>query len=240
MGRFDEFVVNQGARMHVYEEEPITDRARLHPYRKSSPLHNGYEDFTANPQLIRTVLEDFRPLERWEAVQRFYSFLEWINGPKSKLETSDCALSPPAQHQDANSRLALRTHGRVVVLHRDLRLNSSDDHTDWLLARLQHGLSALDPGFSASEGGIGLALNPVLQAAISNGLWLEDGTFSIAADGRDPGLGRHLMVSFRAYGDTDTETFKNLDRLMTNLWSACGAVCGENVEAQNSKGSGVD
>jgi hypothetical protein len=94
-------------------------------------------------------------------------------------------------------------------------------------------LEAIDVEFSSSEGVAGFTLTRTLQLALSKGFWRPDGSFDCAAD--DPGFGRHLMISFWAYGDTASEAFANLNRLFHNLWNACrllSAEIGNGLSAQ--------
>ena len=205
-----------------YDHERTYSEPRLHPYAAATPEQSGHVDFKERPALIRTVLEDFLPFSDQKAVQTFYSFLEWINEPDCHLETCDCALRPPALHQDTNSSLALSVHGRLFVMYRNLALNSSADYSDWLRGALMTNLSRTDPDLSAHEAVVGFTFSPVLQTAISAGRWLPGDFFDAAHD--DPGLGRHLMLSFWAYGNTAEGAFGNLDRLFTNLWAACRIV----------------
>lgn len=207
--------------MKVYYADELTyNEPRLHPYKPRAPGQHGYEDFKTNPAAIRTVLEDFRPLESWQAVQRFYEFLEWVNGSDSRLETSDCALRPPAIHNDPNSTHKLRIRGRVFILFRNLRDNASDHNVVWLCQSLQSQVEPIEPELPASEAVLGFTLNPVIHVALSEGLVRSDGTFATSSKS-DPGLGKHLMVTFYAYGDDDAHAFANLDRMVRALWSAC-------------------
>ncbi len=208
-----------------YDAKRAYAQPRLHPYVAAEPNQTGHVDFKSKPELIRTALEDFRPFAEQAAVQTFYSFLEWINGPDSSLETNDCALRPPEPHHDANSPLALSTHGRLFILYRNLTLNSSLEHSDWLCGALMTSLRHTDLTLPASEAVVGFTLNAAIQTEVSTGHWVSDSLFD--APGDDPGLGRHLMLSFWAYGNTVEEAFGNLDRLFTNLWAACRMVSGE-------------
>ncbi len=216
-----------------YDAKRAYAQPRLHPYGAAEPNQTGHVDFKSKPELIRTSLEDFRPFADQPAVQTFYSFLEWINGPESSLETNDCAFRPPAPHHDANSPLDLSTHGRLFILYRNLALNSSQEHSDWLCGALMASLRHTDQELSAGEAVIGFTLTAALQTAISTGHWVSDSLFDSASD--DPGLGRHLMLSFWAYGNTAEDAFGNLNRLFTNLWTACRMVSDEITRATSGE-----
>lgn len=206
--------------MEVYYAEELTyPHARLHPYTPGAADQHGYEDFKTNPAAIRIILEDFKPLDHQPAIQTFYAFLEWINGPDSHLETNDCVIRPPLPHKDPNSSRALNIRGRVVILFRDLRVNASENHTDWLCGKLMQEMRAIDLEFTKDQGVLGFTLNPAIQIALSKGTWLSEKDFH--APPADPGFARHLTVSFWAYGDDEAEAFTNVDRLFKDLWQGC-------------------
>jgi hypothetical protein len=205
--------------MEVYYDNDRTyPEPRPHPYEAGSPDQSGFVDFKTRPESIETVLEDFRPFASRSAIRTFYSFLRWINGPDSHLETNDCAFRVPSAHTDANSNLALGCHGRVYVFYRNLSLNSSSQHSDWLCGKLMQLLDGTDPEFTGQQGVVGFTLNSALQLSLWHGIRLPDGTLDTRVD--DPGFGRHLMLSFWAYGNDEAEVFQNLDRLFKNIWEA--------------------
>jgi len=173
-------------------------------------------------------LEDFIPFADTTAVQTFYDYLRWINGPESVLETSDCALRPPRPHNDPHSAAKLSIHGRVFILYRNLHLNSLKEQSNWLCGKLMQILAATDPALTAAEGVVGFTKNPSLQKAISNGRSI--GTAFQATGPNDPGFGEHLMLSFWAYGDNDAAVFGSLQRVFTNVWTACRQISAE-IEA---------
>lgn len=212
--------------MRVYYDTSRTyAEPRVHPYSAASDDQSGYVDFKARPELVELVLEDFKPYSDKKAVQTFYRFLKWINGLDSLLETNDCAFRPPNSHQDPNSEMALCAHGRVFVLYRDLNLNSSNEHAEWLCQRLMEVLRTQDPEFTSHQGVVGFTLNHAIQLAISQANELPGGMIDIAAD--DPGIGRHLMLSYWAYGNDEDQTFQNLERVFDNIWEATRITSGE-------------
>jgi len=174
------------------------------------------------PELIETTLEDFRPFSDQQAIKTFYAFLRWINGPESQLETNDCALRAPTSHSDANSHFSLCIYGRVYILYRNLKLNSSAPHVERIAQEFFSALRQVDPEFTKAAGVIGLTLNPTLQTAISQGFWHPDGSFDVAPS--DPGFGRHLMVTFWAYGENEDQSFSHLNRVFLNIWDAAQTV----------------
>lgn len=206
--------------MVVYYDERLTyAEPRLFPYTAGSPDHAGYIDFKSRPELIPTSLEDFKHRNHLPAIQKFYSFLEWVNGKDSHLETNDSALRGPRANSDPNSNLALEIDGRVVLIYRDLALNCSAQHSDWLCGKLMQILHNTDPNFISREGVVGFTLNPELYLAISKANPILHGFYDFAAD--DPGLGKQLMLSFWAYGNSEAELYQNLERVFGNIWTAC-------------------
>jgi hypothetical protein len=202
----------------VYYDDRSYENPRLFPYAPGNADQCGYIDFKAQPELIEVVLEDFKPSANWPAVQTFYSFLRWTNGPESQLETNDCALRTPTPNSDRNSTKRLIAHGRIFILYRDLRLNTSKPHSDWLCGKLMQLLDGIDVLFRHDEGVVGFTLTPTVQTAISKGSWRPDGSFDCGAD--DPGFGHHLMLSFFSYGNDEAETFGNLERVFLNILEA--------------------
>ncbi len=200
-----------------YDKSRVYIHPRLFPYDAAAADQKGYIDFTENPDLIESSLEDFLPICHTPAGQTFYAMLRWINGPLSLLQTCDSALRLPQPHQDNNSPLKLCTHGRLYILYRNLQLNSSPKHADWLCSSTMHLLSGIDPAFTQKEGVVGFTKTICLQTAISRGTWNEQG-FEAATN--DPGFGHHCMLSFWAYGNSEEVAFRNLERLFRNLWSA--------------------
>jgi hypothetical protein len=207
---------------------------RLHPYQPGDATQSGFVDFKSYPEQIPIVLEDFIPFADTPAIQAFYSFLKWINGPHSVLETNDCALRPPSGHHDDNSDHLLSINGRVVLMFRDLKLNTSQEHIEWLMARLMELLSMIDVDMPSSEGVVGFTLIPALHTSISNGIWHPDGNFE--SGDNDPGFGNHLMLTFWAYGDTESQIFYNLNRVYLNIWKSVENICQEitNANVSNS------
>lgn len=106
---------------------------RHHPWTVSDENPEfKYHDFKEYPELIRKILEDFKLWEIYRAIQLFYEMLEWLNGPESVFETSDCrfaGMAPNTQKDKWNKELAC--HGALVILFRDLKYNLSEDSRAW-------------------------------------------------------------------------------------------------------------
>ncbi len=176
---------------------------RLHPYLE-------YYNLKENPALIRAVLEDFRAFDEDANVQLFYSFIEWINGDESILETNDCAFRPPCPfdqsflgsqaHTDRNYRKVLSATGRVMILYRRLELNIDNASATYLGQSLLTGLVNIDVDFI--DGCVAFASVPQIFVNLPV-----------------PNLGQVVMLQFWSYGDTEQETMDNLGRLFNNLFT---------------------
>jgi len=57
-------------------------------------------DFKKNPELILHSLEDLTPYKKWAFAETFYSLIEWINSPKSLLESNDCSFNAVEDNDD--------------------------------------------------------------------------------------------------------------------------------------------
>ena len=125
-------------------------------------LEGRYVDFREHPELIESTLEDFRPFERHNATRRFYAMLKWINGSTFELETNDCLLRSP-QGNASLMEIPIRhqIQGRVTVLFRDYRLNTSEPMISWFtdscaadslqkIADLRSGPLGIADGLTAS------------------------------------------------------------------------------------------
>jgi hypothetical protein len=198
-----------------YDRDREYRGGRLYPYGPDADGQRGHIDFRASPGQIRTSLEDFLPFARWPAIQTFYGLLEYLNGPTSRLETVDCAFRGPYSHCDSNSGLALAADGRLFVMYRDIGINCSKDHYQWLCGKLMQELELVDATFPAAEGVVAFSLNSALHVEISDGQWLPSGEFDAAQD--DRGMGYHTMLTFWAYGNDEAALFSNLDRVFKNI-----------------------
>jgi hypothetical protein len=197
---------------YEYAGAPFSE-PRSHPWTDStSDTAARYYDFSASPELIRTALEDFRPLERYPAIEEFYGLIERVNHHKSLLASNDCALLAPHPNQTAQVKASLECSGRLMLLYRDLAQNTRKNRVSWLKTAFQHQLSHLDPKFAL--GMVGTTLVPVRYLALP----------------ADAQLGEELMLSFWAFGDTEETTMQSLARLFKNLTQAVRAVSARIVQ----------
>ena len=186
-----------------YSGVPFTE-PRSHPWVDAASNPDcRYYDLTATPAHIRSSLEDFLPWSGYAAIEDFYLLLEQLNQPTSVFESNDCAFTGPHEPDQpmgaAAFPAALECSGRVMVLFRDLRQNTTKARVESLKDQLHHVLEALDPDFPRAM--IGTTLIPVRY------LLLPD------AEQR----GWQLMISFWAWGDTVADNMATLGRLFKNL-----------------------
>jgi hypothetical protein len=197
---------------YEYDGTPFSE-PRSHPWQGSeSDPSARYLDFTAEPQLIRSSLEDFLPYQRFAAVEDFYALLERVNHPKSLLESSDCAFNPPAASDSRLVKASLECSGRLMLLYRDLRQNTRKPRISWLKTAFHQQLAHLDPKFAL--GMIGTTLVPVRYLALPS----------------EAQAGQQLLLGFWAYGESEDATMQNLARLFKNLTQALRAVSARIVQ----------
>lgn len=145
--------------MKVYEHsDPDSLSPRSHPWvdSESNPAHRYY-NFRSSPELIRSSIEDFQEWNAYPATETFYRLLEWLNGPESVFESNDCAFSGATTNTQSSERL--QCSGRLMMLYRDLALNTSPEQIHWLTNEAAQALERTDPAFE--WGAIGITIMPV-------------------------------------------------------------------------------
>jgi hypothetical protein len=175
---------------------------RSHPWVDSTTdVAAHYYDFTASPQLIRSALEDFLPWGRYAAIETFYGMLERLNHARSAFETNDCEFTGPHGNSEPQITKAFGCSGRLMLLFRALEQNTVHASLAALKHALHVNLAELDQAFI--WGLVGTTLIPTRYLALPEG------------DGQQ--LGNQLMISFWAWGDSESDTMLNLGRVFTNL-----------------------
>lgn len=191
---------------YEYDGAPFTE-ARSHPWVAGElDPQAGYHDLTAAPELIRSSLEDFKPFQRYSAIETFYALLERINHPKSPLESNDCAFNAPHPTESAGVTASHECSGRLMLFYRDLAQNTHKARSAWLQGAFHQQLAPLDRPFLL--GMIGTTLVPVRFLALPEG----------------EQLGEELMLSFWAFGGSEASAMQNLARLFKNLTQALRGV----------------
>lgn len=190
--------------MRVYQQ----DDELAHPSRArnwgvaQSDASFRYYDFRLHPELITEVLEDFRPFSGRAAVQKFYAMLASLNGERSPFETNDSAFNAPALNDSpGGSAKVYQVSGRVMVLFRDLALNTLRDNLEWLEEGIHRHAGGLTPEFA--DGVLGTSIMRMHMPELGSD--------------REPLAGHQLAVHFWAWGDSDEEVFENLAVVIDNL-----------------------
>ncbi len=198
--------------MNVFElADPEALALRFHPWHGSvTDPSLRHHDLRRQPELIRTALEDWIPFEHHAAANTFYTLVEWLNGPDSSLETSDCAFNGPAANPTPAVHKAQMCSGRLMILFRDLTQNTAQQPVHALSQALARALSSEDVGFEC--GACGVTTVPT--------------RFTNAPGSADQQLGPQLMLSLWAWGDDEADTMKNLDRTLVGVSRALRRVGG--------------
>ena len=192
--------------MKVYEyNDPDSLRPRAHPWidGEADPTHRYY-DFRTKPELIRSSLEDMREWSAYPAAETFYRLLEWLNGSGSVFESNDCAFSGATANASPQFSKRLQCSGRLMILYRDLALNTSPEQMQWLTNAAAHALRRTDPAFE--WGAIGATIMSVGFTTLPGPPELQ--------------RGQQLMLSFWAWGENEREVMTNLDRTFRNVTAA--------------------
>ena len=189
--------------MKVYEHsDPDSLKLRSHPWidAESDPT-NRYYDFKTHPELIRSSLEDMQEWSEYPATETFYRLLEWLNGAESVFESNDCAFSGAIANTSTQFSKRLQCSGRLMILYRDLALNTSPEQIHWLTNAAAHALKGIDPAFE--WGAIGATIMSVRFTTLPGPPELQ--------------RGQQLMLSFWAWGENELEVMTNLDRTFLNM-----------------------
>lgn len=112
-----------------YFKRFVTEGLRTQPWTTAERDENErYYNFRSNPELISKVLEDYKPWDRYKAVQQFYELVAWVNSEDSRFESNDAAFKGPSENFQRDTFLkALVCSGRLMFFFRNLRLNLSVD-----------------------------------------------------------------------------------------------------------------
>lgn len=165
-----------------------------------------YIDFKANPQLIRSSLEDLALFTGERFAEKFYSLLEWLNGPQSLLESNDCAfrggMDNTTDEQFPHER---KCQGRLMILFRDIAENCQPRSIEWLMNQLMDSIQSINPVFRA--GAIGFSRMKTIYMELGD-------------RPRTGGKGEQLMVSFYAYGKNDRRCYESMEKIIEYTHSA--------------------
>ena len=191
--------------MKVYElAAPDQLRTRTHPWTHTdaNPDHR-YVDFRAHPEQIRTSLEDLAPWQAYPATQTFYELVEWVNGPASALESNDLAFEGVSPNQSAQSASRMQAAGRLMVLFRDLKANTSPQQIGELTQAVAMALSKINTGSQECLVGVSIVDVELLELGQR---------------------GQQLLLSFFAWGDDAFSTMANFDQVLRAVTKALQSV----------------
>jgi hypothetical protein len=210
------FRVKKEILMDVYKaKEHTLSGVRVHPWRTASyDSACRYYDFKQHPELIPNVLEDFLPWSKYPAIQDFYSYLAWLNGPDSQLESNDCAFGGITDNNSPNRTSSkLQASGRLMVIFRSLAANCEAQCVEWLFKCFWFYLERAEVNLQLGTIGLSKADIDFLDLNRRKGM--------------------SLVLNFWSWGDTEFEAMNNLQRLIAGLRSASVEVCTDIQSATN-------
>ncbi len=196
----------------MYEHaDPASLRPRAHPWTEAgSDAAHRYYDFRRQPELIRSVLEDFIGHSAYPAVETFYRLVEWLSSDDCAFESNDCAFTAPAI-DSARETKRVACSGRLMIFFRELAENTSPEQVRWLTHAVARATQRVNPEFQ--WGALGLTITSVVFTTLPGP----------AADQR----GEELMLSFWAWGDDEAEAMAHLDRTLAGLTTVLRAISDE-------------
>lgn len=202
--------------MHIYESKELAlSGVRSHPWDVAAyDSACRYYDFKQHPELIPNVLEDFLPWAKYSAIQDFYSYLTWLNGPDSQLESNDCAFGGITDNKSPNRTTSkLQASGRLIVFFRLLAANCEAQYTEWLFQCFWFYLERVESDFRLGTIGLSKAETEFLDLNRRKGM--------------------SLVFNFWSWGNTEIEVMSNLQRLIAGLRQASIEVCTDTQNTNN-------
>ncbi|RVK93388.1 hypothetical protein [Sinorhizobium meliloti] len=183
----------------------LDNLGRYHPWTVTTKTPDGkYVDFKRYPELISETLEDLRLVDGTVAAQAVVEFITWANGPDSIFETNDFGLRAIRPNQSGVSTAKLELHGRVTLLFRDLRLNTSERIVQTFLSKADQQLKAIDTHFK--------------EACWGWCTWPH--CFTELLEANQPAEGDCLSYMVWSWGNDVSHTHEHLLRAFRNLRTA--------------------
>ena len=154
--------------MRAFFEDFRIQPLRTQPYTTSNHRSPGkYYDLRAEPEKIRTHLEEFFPYSEYKSVQEFYDLLEWLNGEDSMYETTDCRLEELEKNKQRNLADSDFVRSGAMAWHfRNLRLNLSKDSAFW--AKLYDAYQIDDSGFRLTPSDYQIKFTDAMYLQLTN------------------------------------------------------------------------
>lgn len=159
-----------------------------------------YMDFKTQPKLIRKAIEDLLPFKKWGFAEQFYALIEWINSPRSLLESNDCVFNAAEDNTDQQYPYAKKCSARLMILFRDIPENCQVKSIDWLIQNMLLQISTTKPGFKA--GAVCLSQSPTCYLALGN-------------EADTGGMGYQVTLTFFAYGKNDRRCYENMQEVLS-------------------------
>jgi hypothetical protein len=214
--------------MRVFLEAPTEEEGvRRQPWTVSERDPGArYYNFRERPELIREVLEDFKPWEHYEGVRRFYELLEWLNGEESKLETSDCRFTGPIRNTQRDQfPWELACGGRLIFFFRQLTRNLSDDVSGWMVGK-RGGMSP--PLYEPNKYVRWLAESShQMLSSVDGDFWWPvvqihyfPSFFADAPGEESQKFGYQVVYEFHTWADTEEDIFHDFNSLI-NIFRGC-------------------
>lgn len=177
---------------------------RPHPWTVSITDPRGkFVDFRQEPHRIRTDLEDFLPYGAQAGIEKYYRFLEWLNGPESIWESTESFFRAPASHSAAYfKKFPLMCSGRVVFFCRDHGYHCR--RSAWIRDRLLNMLLAKEP--VPANACVAVFDFPVQFTALS-----DDG-------GQTAPICAATGAKFFGFGQTEREAFDGFGSGVEAVW----------------------
>ncbi|MEO7539310.1 MAG: hypothetical protein ABIV21_04745 [Pyrinomonadaceae bacterium] len=155
--------------------------------------------------------EDFRPWERYPAIDAFYELIEWLNSPESVFAADGCKLAPPADNlYDMPAGLVLE--GRFILFFRDTKLDLADvvDESRYEVNQNMTGLATRCHEFGY----------PLYADAWRNAVELFFIPCIYVESKETAFFGQKLSFDFLCYGDDEKSLFDGLMLVTVSLLAA--------------------
>ncbi len=180
-------------------------KPREHPWTTAlADQSQRYVDFKSEPGLIRSALEDWVPYKNERFAESFFQLMEWLHSSENHLESNDCAFRDAHLNTtDRQFKFAKRCDGRLMILYRDIYLNTQPLAVNWLFNATLKTLQQIDPKFLTAA--VGLSRAKAVYLALGDGV-------------KRGGLGDQISLSFFAYGDSRRAAHASMERLLRNVY----------------------
>lgn len=150
----------------------------------------------------RNIIPELSNLPTCDAVEAFYQFLEWMNGPESCFRSTDCDFTEVLHNECELIGSTRQIDGRVQFYFRDICSNWDVDSVDWVLDSIIYDLQRGNPSNVENIARVGLV--PTKYR------WPGEEEFD----------GDRIQISFQAYGSTEPEALASLYSIIMDVFTA--------------------